>query len=318
MRPPFIDGRAVLRERMRAKAQVDATAAQAELPDNLESFLAHLRLLVGVPFEYLVPDARLLPDEAIRFFYVDRSWTDRLVDGALAVGKIGTREQAHHHAHAAPVAERLDGTERAVRDLQRRRVQLADVRATQEEAPPPPAGVVTGFLLRSAAVAGWPDMDVRAFDTVLHEPIDPAVAQAHQLTTLRLERLAPAVLFALFDGVPQLVWCEEPHHGVQFGVERSAQGFAVPRRTPTGQREPAPLINAPTRARKPRVLSIAGLRRELWKARATDPAMVAQTGSAALAIELLDVPWRQRFQGAGGADLHHPHATARCSRGTGP
>ena len=306
MRPPFVVGKDALVERLKAKDQVGSTAPQAELPDYLESFLAHLRLLVGVPFDYLVPDPRLLPDESIRFFYLDRSWTDRLVDGALAVGKIGTRDQAHHQAHHLPLAQRLDATERAVRDLQRRRVQLVDARAAQEAEPPPPAGVVTGFLLRSAAVAGWPDMDVRAFDTVLHEPTDPATADAHQLRTLRLERLAPAVLIALFDGVPELVWCEEPHHGVQFGVERRAgAGFAVPRRTPTGEREAAPpapeLIPAPTRARKPRVLSIAGLRRELVKA--ADGQMVAQTGSAALAVQLLDVPWRQRFQGQGGADL---------------
>ncbi|MEZ4466479.1 MAG: hypothetical protein R3F43_19015 [bacterium] len=42
-----------------------------------------------------VPGARsrLLPDESIRFFYLDRSWTDRLVDGAMAVGQIGTRSR---------------------------------------------------------------------------------------------------------------------------------------------------------------------------------------------------------------------------------
>ena len=85
---------------------------ESALPSYMEMFLAHLRLLIGVPFDYLVPDARLLPDESIRFFYLDRSWTDRLVDGAIAVGKIGTREQAHHQAHAADVHVPLDLTER--------------------------------------------------------------------------------------------------------------------------------------------------------------------------------------------------------------
>ena len=83
-----------------AKDQIDASIPESTLPPYMEMFLAHLRLLIGVPFDYLVPDARLLPDESIRFFYLDRSWTDRLVDGAIAVGKIGTREQAHHQAHA--------------------------------------------------------------------------------------------------------------------------------------------------------------------------------------------------------------------------
>jgi hypothetical protein len=276
-----------------------------------------------VPFDYLVPDARLLPDESIRFFFIDRSWTDRLVDGAIAVGKIGTREQAHHHAQHGPVRRTLDVTERNVRDLQRKRVAFLDAKAataSAQPASPPlaPAGVVTGFLLRSAAVVGWPDMDVRAFDTVLPEPADAAAASAHQLPTLRLERLSPAVLLALFEGVPRLVWCEEPHHGVQFGVEVApgrlpiaavlgGSPFAVPRRRPDGSRDTSPpppeLVTAPVRAANPRVLSIAGLRRELAKSRASHPEMVEQTGSAALAIQLLDVPWRQRFEGEGGADM---------------
>ena len=39
---------------------------------------------------------------------------------------------------------------------------------------------------------------------------------------LRLERLAPAVLLALFDGVPQIVHIEEPRQGIQFGIRLDA------------------------------------------------------------------------------------------------
>ncbi|HSH76687.1 MAG TPA: hypothetical protein VLA09_13450, partial [Longimicrobiales bacterium] len=99
--------------------QVAVDAPEAGLPPYLESFLAHLRMLVGVPFRYLVPDERLLPKESIRFFYLDRSWTDRLVDGAMAVGKIGTRELALHQEHAAPIQNQLDVAQRVVRGLQR-------------------------------------------------------------------------------------------------------------------------------------------------------------------------------------------------------
>ena len=49
------------------------------VPGELRKFLARLRLLHGVPFSYLVPDANLLPPESIRFFYIDRAWTDALV-----------------------------------------------------------------------------------------------------------------------------------------------------------------------------------------------------------------------------------------------
>jgi hypothetical protein len=305
MRTPTVTGAAALAERMIAKAQVDASLPEAAVPAYLEMFLAHLRLLIGVPFEYLVPDARLLPDESIRFFYLDRSWTDRLVDGALAVGKVGTREQAHHQAHAADVQATLDQTERIVRNAQ---INLPPNRTTDA------AGSVSGFLLRSAAVSGWPAMDVRAFSAIVPAPPQAggeaaieawrAAADAVQLRTLRLERLAPAVLLALFDGVPQLVWCEEPHHALAFSFQpRVIGGLALlqlDRHTAAGGTEtpPAP-VTVPVRAANRRVIAVQELRHRLH--RLNDPQLVAQTGSAALAIECMSHPWRQRFQASGGA-----------------
>src|SRR6516225_11904360 len=132
MRAAMITGFQALAERMVAKDQIDATVPESAMPPYMESFLAHLRLLVGVPFDYLVPDARLLPDESIRFFYLDRSWTDRLVDGAMAVGKIGSRDQAYHQARSGPVSQQIDLTERIVRDLQRSRGSFANLKQAND------------------------------------------------------------------------------------------------------------------------------------------------------------------------------------------
>lgn len=298
MRTAWVTGASALGERMIAKMQVPPEVPEAQMPPYMESFLAHLRLLVGVPFENLIADERLLPVESIRFFYVDRSWTDRLVDGAVQVGKIGTREQAHHQAHAPDVNASLDLTERIVRILQRGRDGFEHARTVMSG---DAAGIVTGFLLRSSAVAGWPAMDVRAFNTVLEQYPDPAVADKAQLTTLRLERLAPAVLIALFDGVPELVWLEQPHHGIQFGVTRNFRGLFVDRHTPAGwiEKPPGPVVPVPVRTANTRVVSVAGLRKRLIAL--NDPNLVPQTGSAGFAIEMLDLPWRQRFQGKGGS-----------------
>jgi len=300
MRSVSITNPAALAERMIAKYQVDASVPESTLPPYMEMFLAHLRVLIGVPFNYLVPDSRLLPDESIRFFYVDRSWTDRLVDGAIAVGKIGTREQAHHQAHAADVQSQLDLTERVVRTLQRGLPSPADPDQS-------PARVLTGFLLRSAAVSGWPAMDVRAFSTVVPpfegDPDSAAAEQwadaaaAAQLTTLRLELLSPSVLLAVFDGIPELVWLEEPHHNIEFAVNPGEQGgFFLDRHGTAGQVEQgAAAVPVPVRAANGRVVAVAELRNQL--AALTGPPVLPQTGSAAFAIELLDYPWRQRFEG---------------------
>lgn len=293
MRPAWVEGRVALAERLAGKRQiVDDAAPERELPPYLESFLAHLRLLVGVPFTYLVPDARLLPPESVRFFYLDRSWTDRLVDGAMAVGKIGSREQAHHHGVHPLVAGQLDLSERMVRRLQRR----TDFAAAKQglDADARPAGTITGLLLRSALVSGWPHLDVRAFDTVLQANPSADDAEAHRIRSLRIERLSRSVLIALFDGIPQLVWLEEPHHGVQLGPVKGEDGRIVRPRRADGIADPNRQIPIPSRAADASVVDVRELRRRLQAA----AAVPAQTGSAALALELLQVPWRQRFQNA--------------------
>lgn len=311
MRPPLITGQLALRARLYHPAQIVAEdAPEAELPAYLEAFLAHLRVLVGVPFQYLVPDDRLLPNESIRFFYLDRSWTDRLVDGVFAVGKIGTREQAHHQAAHPAISAGLDVTQRMVRDLQRGRVpNFNDQRNSASGLAPyqNPPQVITGFVLRSAAVAGWPHMDVRAFSTVLspdalYKDHDLANTSPAKLTLLRLERLAPSILFALIDGIPQLVWLEEPHHGVQFGVHSGQGGKpALYRRSATGTPEEVsstrPEVPVPMRKANNRVVAMAALRKRLYDLTPQDTTMAPQTGSAALAIEMLKPPWRQRFEG---------------------
>src|ERR1700728_2204022 len=164
MRSAWIQSSAALKERFRRPLQLDTTEPESEMPPYMELFLSHLRLLVGVPFDYLVPDERLLPDESIRFFYIDRSWTDRLVDGAIAVGKIGTREQAHHQGHAPAVNQQIDLTERIVRTIQRGLHSFTDAKSSNDQKATP-ADTITGFLLRSSAVSGWPHMDVRAYRT---------------------------------------------------------------------------------------------------------------------------------------------------------
>jgi hypothetical protein len=294
MRAAWVTSTDALRQRLAQPAQVAAQDETAEMKPYLESFLAHLRLLVGIPFEYLVPDSRLLPDESARFFYVDRSWTDRLVDGVISVGKAGTREQAHHQAHATDVATTLDHSEWQVRSRQR---GLGDAVPDSDI---DPGVTITGFLLRSAAVSGWPQMEVRAFSEVLPAyPSDQAM-EAARLPLLRLERLSPAVLVALFAGVPKLVWLEEPHHGVQFGVKHEAGKVVVFRRERSGQADQTGgPIQVPFRTGGKNVVHVAKLRERLNDAATSDADMPAQTGAAMFALEVLDLPWRQRFQSTG-------------------
>jgi len=312
MRDPWISDADALRERMSDPGQAGLDAPAPDLAPYALAFLAHLRLLIGVPFGYLVPDPLMLPNESIRFFHLDRSWTDRLVDGALAVGKVGTREQAHHQAAAPGIQAQLDQLEPNVRPVQRGLASIEDPAATAAQDAGQP---ITGMLLRSALVSGWPQMDVAAY------------AQGVKLTLLRLERLAPAVLIALWSGVPDRVQLEEPHHGVQFGGTTTQGSLGILRRRPDGNRSPdsdtlgaaesgvqgQPSFPFAFRDDTLRVVEIAALRKLLsYEADQRDPVRITgvppqmigmpiQNGSAAFAVELLQPPWRQVY-----ADIAQP------------
>jgi hypothetical protein len=288
------------------------------LPDYVAHVLARWNLLHDVPFRYLVPDARLLPPESVRFFRLDQRWLDRLRAGALAVGGgDGSRERAVTATLLprvdGPVAEHLP----LVRDVQRNRISiplaaelLAEERAERAAAGPHDADAgggrvaaaeaapVTGFLLRSALVPGWPAMQIRAWASDLPADVPPGVdpdtlAAARPdlvVPLLRLQRLSPAVLLALFHGTPRLVWLQEPPQSVQFGLEPDGAGWRVPVRSAAGQETgsvPVPMRAGPLAG----VVDVAALAGRLD---AAAPAAAPHRG-AGIAVSLLQAPSRQRF-----------------------
>lgn len=273
--------------------------AAPPLPDYVTHALARMRLLHGVPFQYLVPDASLLPEESLRFFYLDPAWLAQLVAGALAVGGDSAREQAQSTAAAERLRFGLQLS--AVREVERGRVTIGDLPAEALADAPEDASsdaVVTGFFLRSSVVSGWPGLQVRAFATddpqVVIPGADPAELERTRpdliVPILRLELLAPSVLLVLFGGVPRLVWLEEPHHGVQFGVETD-NGFEIPVRDEQGSPVGSQSVTVPMRPGNLGVIDVAGLAGALDQARP----LPKPRGSAALALALLQAPSRQRF-----------------------
>src|SRR3954466_8251348 len=127
---------------------VDDDDVDSSMPAEIRNWLVRLRLLEGVPFANLVPDTELLPEESIRWFYIDRRWTDALVQGALAVGTVNSDDRTQLTAQYPSVRAELDQEERNLR----RRPESA--RFTGD------GGPISGFLLRSRAVSGWPALHV--------------------------------------------------------------------------------------------------------------------------------------------------------------
>ena len=97
--------------------------------------------------------------ESLRFFWVDHYWIDCLLDGAFEVEpRVSDREQQSEGQF------------------------VADPTAGDAEA-------MTGFLLRSDVVAGWPGLLVDAFD-----------ATGKALDRLRFDRLSASVMIGVFRG----------------------------------------------------------------------------------------------------------------------
>jgi hypothetical protein len=262
----------------RAVAEVPAAEAEAGIPQLLIDWLARLRLLEGVPFAYLVPDERLLPRESIRFFYLNRDWTDAAVDGALSLGMLTTRDHAQLHTTYQDLRAAVDLAER----------QLWARRLGEPE-PQGPAEIVTGLLLRSRAVSGWPGLHVRAFRAEGESDV--------LIRLLRVERLAPAVLFALIDGVPDRVDIEEPRQGLQFGVDDdpdTAGRYRVEVRDPnTGERIAGQRVGVPFRAGAPGVIDLTTLRDRLSETPARGPN--GSLSPAEFGLQMVQLPFRQRF-----------------------
>jgi len=268
------------------------------MPAALRNWLVHLRLLEGVPFANLVADAELLPPESIRWFHLDRRWTDAIVQGALSVGTVNSDDRTQLTASYPAIREELDDEERNVR----RQAGTARRTLRGSDAETGTAGPISGFLLRSAAVSGWPAMHVRAFD------VDPAEGDGalfsdddpRRVRLLRLERLAPAVLLCLFDGIPKVVHMEEPRQGIQFGFDfegTGAQRGAILRPRDKAQFEyiPNETIDVPFRVGASGVVDIRRLRDELGKHPATGAADSDGLNSAEYALQLVRFPWRQVF-----------------------
>jgi hypothetical protein len=266
------------------------------VPGELRRFLAQLRLLQGVPFSYLVPDARLLPLESMRFFYMDRAWTDALVQGALSVGTLSSADRSQLASVYQYIQHEVDEAEREVRS--------ADDGTLLSGA----GGTITGFVLRSRAVSGWPNLHVRAYtQDVLPDNALSTVAESdpRRIKVLRQERLAPAVLLVLFDGVPAVVHVEEPRQGLQFGVRLQTGDIEHNARLrlrdcATGTDVGAandPLTSAnsvavPFRANAPGVIDMAELRRRLA---ASAPNSGGTLEPNEFALQMLRFPWRQVF-----------------------
>ncbi|WP_299620465.1 hypothetical protein [uncultured Tateyamaria sp.] len=174
----------------------DPAPAYPALPEVVTRFLGRSVLMYGIPFSYLVPDARMLPSESIRFFYVDPGWISTLVQGATSVGRPTPRD--------TPLDTFL--RDQALRDA------LSEAMSVRESGEDEPQATdakwpLTGFLMRSEVVAGWQGLEMRTYDDT-----------GAEIAPLRIDRLAPDIMLCIFNGKVHSLTLKQPPEGMHFGL----------------------------------------------------------------------------------------------------
>jgi hypothetical protein len=152
-------------------------------PETIINWLAQLVLLQHIPFNNLVADESLLPNESLRLFYLDRNWTNALLDGALSIGIHSERDLMLQQAMNDIIRQETN---------KKLAPQTTDNQVIQ-------LGTISGLIIRSSIISNYKGLEIMAFN---HEEAP--------VNTLRMQRLAANILFVLFDTVPTKIEIKAP------------------------------------------------------------------------------------------------------------
>lgn len=173
-----------------------ASKGKNELPDALKKWFDQLWSLEGIPYNYLIPDERMLPPESIRFFYIDQYWMDCLIHGAFSIGAGAGKN--HHVPKNGQDGE--NGTKKS-------KHPISEYSDTSQK--------ITGFLLKSEVVAGWPGLEIEAID------------ESEQKLGMLRRQLSPNVLLCLFEGdITQIDFHLKPE-SFHFGFHQEEENGAI-------------------------------------------------------------------------------------------
>ncbi len=160
------------------------------IPPNIKEWFNGVELLKGIPFNYLVPDERLLPPESIRFFWVDPLWIDCLQDGAFSIGRVTDADlEDDQNIHSNE-----------------------DFNLNQDRR-------ITGIIMRSKVVSGWPGLIIDGYDEAVADLDSIDETEANLLPLLRMETLAENVIICLFQGEVKTVDIHLEPESMHFGLD---------------------------------------------------------------------------------------------------
>lgn len=224
-----------------------------ELPPKLSNWLVNLEHLEGVPFNYLVPDEKLLPVESIRFFKLDKHWVQSLLDGALSIGRVTSSDHA----------------------LDKKIIEEENLLTANE---------ITGFILRSEAVAGYPAMQADGYKG------DPT--PANKLPLVRRAKLSDNVLLCLFEGDLKTLDLHLKPEVLHFGVNAD---YTKNLRNEKGVELDNVKVNVPIDVDN-NILDVSGLITSINQQKNNGIAWADSPNSALLALQMLEGVELVRFE----------------------
>lgn len=194
----------------------------------IAGWLAEKSLLYDVPFDHLVPDQAALQVESLRFFYIDQNWLDSLVDGALSIGVQSSKDSFLNSVMRGVINDAIAAETKLIRS------KLLG-KATGDTEKDSTLEALSGILIRSSLVSGWPGLVVKGFKG--------DYKTGTMLKLLRMDRLSSNILFCIFLDIPETIMLAEPQQGLCFGVEDgdliNLRQLTNPPGKPTGKQFPA-------------------------------------------------------------------------------
>jgi hypothetical protein len=188
----------------------EALLEKAKPTEAVTEWLASLSLLHHIPFNNIVADARMLPKESIRLFYIDPSWINSLIDGAMSIGNPTSLEHMFSDFMSGPAkelgAQRAEFFRKCLRGL-----------PGETSAEPVPSKPRAGLLLRSSLVTNFPALTIKGIY---------GEEQKEEYGPVRFEQIGTGVLLCIFPRVPNSIEIREPGQGFEFGV--AGEDNAVP------------------------------------------------------------------------------------------
>jgi hypothetical protein len=155
-------------------------------------FVLDRLFMAGIPPHYLLPEPSYLPNESMRFFYVDNNWMDALIDGALSL------------------ANHLDSDDDEIRREIKENINIYLNSKIEGQSPQIPK---FGFFLRSHIVEAFPDLKVTA----------PLRAGDNRVPTPFLQHMGMNILLCIFDRAPgeadfTHINIQQPAHQLSFSI----------------------------------------------------------------------------------------------------